>query len=159
MSDSFPYSASIIIRPPGVPGVTAASGPYSGGYAMPRSWKNSGVAPVGATPSALTAMTLPVFGLKISACVSPPHESVSNIVVVAASIAHAASTALPPFWKIIEPAVAAERLAGDRDPVLAVEDRLVGGAERRHEGEQRGKGFPQMPFHVGNDTAIAPRSL
>ena len=97
MSDSFPYSASIIIRPPGVPGVTAASGPYSGGYAMPRPWKNSGVAPVGATPSALTAMTLPVFGLKISACVSPPHESVSNIVVVAASIAHAASTALPPF--------------------------------------------------------------
>ena len=30
-SDSFPYSASMIIRPPGVPGVTAASGPYSGG--------------------------------------------------------------------------------------------------------------------------------
>lgn len=30
-SDIFPYSASIVMRPPGVPGVTAASGPYSGG--------------------------------------------------------------------------------------------------------------------------------
>ena len=31
LSESVPYSASIVIRPPGVPGVTAASGPYSGG--------------------------------------------------------------------------------------------------------------------------------
>jgi len=30
-SESFPYSASRSMRPPGVPGVTAASGPYSGG--------------------------------------------------------------------------------------------------------------------------------
>jgi hypothetical protein len=30
-SESLPYSASITINPPGVPGVTAASGPYSGG--------------------------------------------------------------------------------------------------------------------------------
>jgi hypothetical protein len=30
-SESFPYSASITMIPPGVPGVTAASGPYSGG--------------------------------------------------------------------------------------------------------------------------------
>jgi len=50
-------------RPPGVPGVTAASGPYSGGNAMPLLLKNSGVAPVGATPSALIAMTFPVLGL------------------------------------------------------------------------------------------------
>jgi hypothetical protein len=63
-------------------------------------WKNSGVAPVGATPSALIAITFWVFGLKISAWVSPPHESVSNIVVVAASMAQAASTALPPLWKV-----------------------------------------------------------
>ena len=116
MRESFPYSASIRSRPPGVPGVTAESGPYSGGYAIPRLRKNSGVAPVGATPSAFTAMTLPVFGLKISACVSPPHESVSNIVVVAASIAHAASTALPPFWNVIAPAVAARGL-----PVIATQ--------------------------------------
>ncbi len=33
----------------------------------------------------------------MSACVSPPHASESNIVVVAASMAQAASTALPPF--------------------------------------------------------------
>ena len=58
-----PNSASIVISPPGVPGVTAASGPYSGGYAMPLPRKNSGVAPVGATPRPLIAMTLPVFGL------------------------------------------------------------------------------------------------
>ncbi len=62
-SESFPYSASITMIPPGVPGVTAASGPYSGGYAMPFDLKNSGVAPVGATPSALMPTTLPVFGL------------------------------------------------------------------------------------------------
>jgi hypothetical protein len=30
-SDMVPYSASIVISPPGVPGVTAASGPNSGG--------------------------------------------------------------------------------------------------------------------------------
>src|SRR5262245_52484005 len=46
----------------------------------------------------------------MSACVSPPQESVSHIVQVAAIIAHAASTALPPFWKIIAPAVAASGL-------------------------------------------------
>src|SRR5512132_2761573 len=50
----------------------------------------------------------------MSACVSPPQESVSHIVEVAAIIAHAASTALPPFWKIIAPAVAASGL-----PVIA----------------------------------------
>src|SRR5215467_13421646 len=50
----------------------------------------------------------------MSACVSPPHDSVSHIVQVAAIIAHAASTALPPFWKIIAPAVAASGL-----PVIA----------------------------------------
>src|SRR6266511_6384772 len=50
----------------------------------------------------------------MSACVSPPQESVSHIVQVAAIIAHAASTALPPFWKIIAPAVAASGL-----PVIA----------------------------------------
>ena len=48
------------------------------------------------------------------ACVSPPHESVSHIVQAAAIIAHAASTALPPFWKIIAPTVAASGL-----PVIA----------------------------------------
>jgi len=57
-----PYSASIAISPPGVPGVTAASGPYSGGYRMPFERKSSGVAPVGATPSALTPTTLFAFG-------------------------------------------------------------------------------------------------
>src|SRR5262245_46177393 len=116
LSESLPYSASMSISPPGVPGVTAASGPYSGGYDMFRLRKNSGVAPVGATPRALTAITLPVFGLKISACVSPPQASESNIVVVAASIAQAASTALPPFWKIMAPAVAARGL-----PVIATQ--------------------------------------
>src|SRR6266496_1858553 len=50
----------------------------------------------------------------MSACVSPPQESVSHIVEVAAIIAHAASTALPPFWKIVAPAVAASGL-----PVMA----------------------------------------
>src|SRR5207248_4870393 len=72
------------------------------------------VAPVGATPRALIPMTLLVFGLKISACVSPPHESVSHIVHPAASIAAAASTALPPLPKISAPAVAESGL-----PVMA----------------------------------------
>ena len=46
-----------------MPGVTAASGPNSGGYFMPSFLKYSGVAPLGATPSPLMAMTLPVCGL------------------------------------------------------------------------------------------------
>ena len=57
-----PYSESIVISPPGVPGVTAASGPYSGGYASPCALKNAGVAPVGATPSALMPTTFFVRG-------------------------------------------------------------------------------------------------
>src|SRR5436853_7894666 len=48
------------------------------------------------------------------AWVSPPQLRVSHMVQVAASIAQAASTALPPFWKIIAPAVAARGL-----PVIA----------------------------------------
>ena len=58
-----PYSASMVSRPPGVPGVTAASGPYSGGYFIFWFLKKSGVAPVGATPSALMPMTFFVVGL------------------------------------------------------------------------------------------------
>ena len=68
-----------------------------GGYCMPFCRKNSGVAPVGATPSALMPMTFFVFGLKMRACVSPPQPSESHIVATAPSMAHAASTALPPF--------------------------------------------------------------
>src|SRR5919202_5018284 len=52
----------------------------------------------------------------MSACVSPPHESVSHMVEVAAIIAHAASTALPPRSKIIAPAVAARGF-----PVIAIQ--------------------------------------
>src|SRR5262245_7787330 len=52
----------------------------------------------------------------MSACVSPPQDSVSHMVDVAAIIAHAASTALPPFWKIIAPAAAASGL-----PVIAIQ--------------------------------------
>ena len=50
------------------------------------------------------------------AWVSPPHPSVSHMVEVAAIIAQAASTALPPFWKVIAPAVAASGL-----PVTAIQ--------------------------------------
>src|SRR5262245_56044202 len=60
-------------------------------------------------------MTFPVRGLKISACVSPPQPSVSHMVEVAPSIAQAASTALPPFWNMSAPAVAASGL-----PVMAI---------------------------------------
>jgi hypothetical protein len=56
-SDIVPYSASMTMMPPGVPGVTAASGPYSGGAVMPLPLNSSGVAPVGATPSALMPIT------------------------------------------------------------------------------------------------------
>ena len=52
----------------------------------------------------------------MSACVSPPQLSVSHMVEVAAIIAHAASTALPLFWKIAAPAVAASGL-----PVTAIQ--------------------------------------
>jgi hypothetical protein len=58
----------------------------------------------------------------MSACVSPPHESVSHIVEAAAIIAHAASTAFPPFWKTIAPAVAARGL-----PVIAIQWRPCSG--------------------------------
>ena len=62
-SESFPYSAIMVMTPPGVPGVTAASGPYSGGCFMFFDLKKSAVAPLGATPSALIPMTLCVCGL------------------------------------------------------------------------------------------------
>ena len=62
-SESVPNSASIVISAPGVPGVTAESGPSSGGYFSPLALKNSGVAPLGATPSPLIATIFPVFGL------------------------------------------------------------------------------------------------
>ena len=91
-----PYSASIVMRPPGVPGVTAASGPSEGGYSIPCPWKNSGVAPVGATPRALIPMTFFCSGCQISAWVSPPQLRASNMVAVAPSMAQAASTAFPP---------------------------------------------------------------
>jgi hypothetical protein len=84
--------------------------------------KNAGVAPVGATPRAFTAMTWPVFGLKTRAWVSPPQPRVSHMVAVAASIAQAASTALPPFWNIIAPAVAPSGL-----PVMAIQWRPCSG--------------------------------
>ena len=44
------------------------------------------------------------------------------MVVTAASIAHAASTGLPPFWKIMAPAVAASGL-----PVIATQWRPCSG--------------------------------
>jgi len=108
--------------PPGVPGVTAASGPCSGGCFMPRLRKNSTVAPVGATPSALMAMTRFSRGCQISACVSPPQCSVSQRVAVAAIIAQAASTALPPRSNIFAPAVAPSGL-----PVMAIQWRPCSG--------------------------------
>src|SRR4029434_9186485 len=46
----------------------------------------------------------------MSACVSPPQLRVSHIVEVAAIIAQAASTALPPLMKVAAPAVAARGL-------------------------------------------------
>src|SRR5205085_7707046 len=52
----------------------------------------------------------------MSACVSPPQESVAHIREVAAIMAQAASTALPPFWKTIAPAVAARGF-----PVIAIQ--------------------------------------
>ena len=52
----------------------------------------------------------------MSAWVSPPQDSVSHMVEVAAIMAHAASTALPPRSKIIAPAVAASGL-----PVTAIQ--------------------------------------
>src|SRR5215510_13698490 len=52
----------------------------------------------------------------MSACVSPPQLRVSHIVEVAAIIAQAASTALPPLMKMRAPAVAASGL-----PVMATQ--------------------------------------
>jgi len=57
-----PNSASITNRAPGVPGVVAASGPYPGGKSIPLLLKNSGVAPVGASPCPLMANTFFLTG-------------------------------------------------------------------------------------------------
>ncbi len=65
---------------------------------------------------ALIPITSPVFGLWISAWVSPPQCIVSHIVAAAASIAQVASTALPPSKNIFAPAVAAIGL-----PVMATQ--------------------------------------
>ena len=48
-----PHSASMTISAPGVPGVTAASGPCDGGYSISNRLKNSAVAPVGAIEKVL----------------------------------------------------------------------------------------------------------
>ena len=56
-----PYSASIVISPAGVPGVTADNGPYFGGIIYHLLLKNSGVALEGATPSALIPITFLSF--------------------------------------------------------------------------------------------------
>ena len=74
------------------------------------------VAPVGATPKALIAITFLVLGLYINVWVSPPQLRTSNIVQVAANMAQDASMALPPLLKIIAPAVAASGL-----PVIAIQ--------------------------------------
>src|SRR5437870_3933894 len=108
----------MVINPPGLPGVSAASGPSAGGYLSLFSLKNSGVAPVGATPSALMPTTFLACGSKISACVSPPQLTSSYIVQTAASMAQAASTALPPCSKMRAPAVAPSGL-----PVMATQCR------------------------------------
>ena len=79
----------------------------------------------------------------MSACVSPPHDSVSHIVQVAAIIAAAASTALPPFWKIIAPAVAASGLpviashffAWSGGLFVAARDSSAESAREGHDGE------------------------
>src|SRR5947209_7410685 len=102
--------------PPGVPGVTAANGPYSGGKLYPLPLKKSTVAPVGAMPKASIAITFLVFGLYISAWVSPPQLNTSHMVQTAASIPHAASIALPPRSNILAPASAAKGL-----PVTAIQ--------------------------------------
>src|SRR5262245_50532567 len=52
----------------------------------------------------------------MSTCVSPPQERTSHIVEVAASIAQAASTALPPRSNMRAPAVAASGF-----PVIAIQ--------------------------------------
>lgn len=83
---------------------------------MPMPLNNSGVAPVGAAPSALMTMTLPVFGLWIRAWVSPPQLRVSHMVAAAPSMAQAASTALPPLANVSAPAEAASGL-----PVMATQ--------------------------------------
>ena len=52
----------------------------------------------------------------MSACVSPPQLSTSHMVVTDASIAHAASMALPPLANVMAPAAAASGL-----PVTAIQ--------------------------------------
>src|SRR5262249_14314556 len=111
-----PNSASMVMIPPGVPGVTAASGPYSGGYRSPSLWKYSGGARVGATPSLLMATPLPVDGWTSGARAAPPQESVVQAAADAAIMAQAASTAFPPRVKTCAPALAAIGL-----PVTAIQ--------------------------------------
>ena len=64
----------------------------------------------------------------MSAWVSPPQESVSHMVEVAAIMAHAASTALPPRSKIMAPAVAAKGFKVRRLPSGAGHDGMAIGA-------------------------------
>lgn len=57
----------------------------------------------------------------MSAWVSPPQDSTSHIVEVAAIMAQAASTALPPRWNVMAPAVAASGFW-----VFAIEPAAIG---------------------------------
>src|SRR3984885_7048947 len=103
---------------------------------MPSLWKYSGVAPVGATPRPLMPVTLPVLGLWISPRAPPPQESVVPAVEVAAIMAQAASTALPPRSKTFAPALAAIGLPG-----IAIQCRPYSGG---FWGGPRGCGPPKI---------------
>ena len=135
-----PYSASMVMSPPGVPGVTAASGPNSGGYRMPSLWKYSGVAPVGATPEAVDGDDLAGVGVidERLGLAAPgqrvPHgrgggdHGAGGVHGVAALLEdHGAGGG-------------GERLAGHGHPVAAVERGLLGATFRERAAEYDARG-------------------
>src|SRR5688572_30620267 len=82
------------------------------------------------------------------ACVSPPQLSVSHMVEVAAIVAQAASTALPPRAKISAPAVAPSGL-----PVMAIQWRpWRGGFAVRGAGWARALGVAAVVTATANTT-------
>ena len=114
------------MSPPGVPGVTAASGPYSGGYLKPLRLKNSGVAPVGATPSALIADDL--AGVRVVDR-APASRRPRTMCPTSSRSRRASRRPHRRRCRPLEDRGAGgrgERLAGDRHPVLAVQRRLLG---------------------------------
>ena len=120
-----PNSASITISPPGVPGVTAASGPYSGGKRHPTLAKEVDRGAGGSDAQRVDPLDL--AGVRVvdqRLRLAPPREGVPHR---ASGGEHRASgiDRVPPCNEDPRPRRRRQRLARDRHPMRPMQHRLL----------------------------------